>query len=59
MHSLALTGGFYTDHKSVIEFKRLDVLKSRFTGSVNLPFHDETLILIGHVHGFSLLYSLF
>lgn len=59
MYLLGLMGGFYTNHKSVIEFKRFDVLKCRFTGFVNLLFRDETLILVGHVHGFSLLHSLF
>lgn len=37
-------GGFYTDHKTVIEFKRLDMLKFRFTESINLPFKGKILI---------------
>lgn len=45
-------GGFYTDHKPVIDFKRLDTLKFRFTGSINLPSQDKILILIGRVHVF-------
>jgi hypothetical protein len=28
-------GGVYTEHQSVIEFKRLDVLKCRFTEAIN------------------------
>lgn len=51
---MALMGGFHTDRKSVIEFKGLDVLRSRFTESINFPFQDKIRILIGHVHAFSL-----
>lgn len=56
---MALMSGFHTDHKSVIEFKGLDVLRSRFTESMNLPFQGKRLILIGHVHAFSLSHSSF
>lgn len=52
-------GGFYRPHESVIEFKRLDVLKSRFEESINLPFQDKIFVLIGHIHVFCLSHSSF
>lgn len=47
---MAVMGGFYTDGKSVAEFKRLDVLKSRFIESIYFPFQDKTLVLMEYVH---------
>ena len=57
--TLASTSGFYRDHKSVIQFKRLDMFKSRFAESINVPLQDKILVLIGHIQAFSLSHSSF